>query len=133
MPKRQAKAKPEATSEKKSKASGTVFWLNNLKNQSFISHLLSYALILLFRELTDDSSGKGDDINLSSLLTEPGWKEKLDDEFSAPYFKSLEASMKDEFQKNEVFPPKDQIFNAFHMTPFDKVLIFLMTYNTHRD
>ena len=93
---------------------------------------MSYALILLFRELTDDSSGKGDDINRSSLLTEPGWKEKLDDEFSAPYFKSLEASMKDEFQKNEVFPPKDQIFNAFHMTPFDKVLIFLMTYNTHR-
>ena len=125
MPKRQTKAKQEETPEKKPKASGSFLVRTFGKKQSFISHLLSYTLILLFRELTDDSSGKGDEINLSSLLTESGWKEKLDDEFSAPYFKSLEASMKEEFKKNEVFPPKDQIFNAFHMTPFNKVFIFL--------
>lgn len=60
-------------------------------------------------------------MSISSLLTEPGWKEKLKDEFAAPYFKSLEESLKDEFKKEQVFPPKELIFNAFHTTPFDKV------------
>ena len=69
--------------------------------------------------LTDDV-GKPD-LSIPDLLIEPGWKEKLKDEFAAPYFKALEASLLDEFEKNEVFPPKELIFNAFHVTPFDKV------------
>ena len=77
--------------------------------------------IVFFLICSTDDVGKVDPSSISDLLTEPGWKEKLQDEFTAPYFRTLETSLLDEFKKNEVFPPRELIFNAFHITPFDKV------------
>ncbi len=55
----------------------------------------------------------------------PEWKEILQPEFDAPYFKELTDFVRHEYQTTKVFPPAGQIFNAFDScAPQDiKVLI----------
>lgn len=54
------------------------------------------------------------------------WQEALKDEFKKEYYKKLYAKVKEEYQTHAVFPPADDIFNAFHYTPLNdvKVVIF---------
>ncbi len=54
------------------------------------------------------------------------WQEALKDEFKKEYYKKLYAKVKEEYQTHTVFPPADDIFNAFHYTPLNdvKVVIF---------
>ncbi len=54
------------------------------------------------------------------------WQEALRDEFKKEYYKKLYAKVKEEYQTHTVFPPADDIFNAFHYTPLHdvKVVIF---------
>lgn len=49
------------------------------------------------------------------------WLLPLTPEFSKPYFKQLYSRVKEEYSKNVVFPPSDDIFNAFHLTPLANV------------
>ena len=49
----------------------------------------------------------------------------LASEFEQEYFKKLEETMATEYAAGkEIFPPKDLIFNAFNLTPFNKVWHF---------
>ncbi len=54
------------------------------------------------------------------------WQEALKDEFKKEYYKKLYAKVKEEYQTHTIFPPADDIFNAFHYTPLNdvKVVIF---------
>lgn len=52
---------------------------------------------------------------------EPGWKEKLKDEFDKDYFVNLTEFVKKEYLMTTIFPPGGLIFNAFNHCPFDKV------------
>ncbi|MBV6646475.1 MAG: uracil-DNA glycosylase [Cyclobacteriaceae bacterium] len=52
---------------------------------------------------------------------EDGWKGKLRDEFAKDYFAQLVNFVKEEYTKHTVYPPGNQIFNAFDHTPFDQV------------
>lgn len=54
------------------------------------------------------------------------WAEYLKPEFSKPYYKKLYDRVKDEYSRYQIFPPADDIFNAFHFTPLKdvKVVIF---------
>lgn len=54
------------------------------------------------------------------------WQEALGDEFKKEYYKKLYMKVKEEYQTRAVFPPADDIFNAFHYTPLNdvKVVIF---------
>lgn len=49
------------------------------------------------------------------------WLEQLKDQFSMPYYKDLYNFVVDEYTHNTVYPPSEEIFNAFHYTPFEKV------------
>lgn len=49
------------------------------------------------------------------------WLEKIGDEFSKPYYAELYKFVKEEYSKNIVFPPSEDIFNALHYTPYGKV------------
>ena len=61
-------------------------------------------------------------LNLKDLLLDPKWKDMLASEFEQEYFKKLEETMATEYAAGkEIFPPKDLIFNAFNLTPFNKV------------
>jgi uracil-DNA glycosylase len=54
------------------------------------------------------------------------WKEIIDHEKQQPYFKDLTKRVLKEYQTKTVFPPKEDIFNAFKLCPFHnvKVVIF---------
>lgn len=57
---------------------------------------------------------------------EPSWKEVLADEVSKPYFKDLAAFVREEYQKETVYPHPKHIFRAFELTPFDEVKVVIL-------
>lgn len=57
---------------------------------------------------------------------EESWQNILQDEFEKPYFKELVSFVKDEYTSQKVYPPGNQIFNAFEMCPFDKVEVVIL-------
>lgn len=65
-------------------------------------------------------------INLENVRIEPSWKEVLKDEFLSPYFAKIKSNLLNALQKGEVYPPNSLIFNAFNLTPFDKVKVVIL-------
>ena len=54
------------------------------------------------------------------------WINVLDEEFKKPYYIQLYKFIKDEYNTTLVFPPADDIFNAFHLTPLSNVKIVII-------
>jgi uracil-DNA glycosylase len=54
------------------------------------------------------------------------WRSVLADEFDKPYFKDLQAFLAGEREHHTVFPPEEDVFNAFKATPFDEVKVLLL-------
>lgn len=54
------------------------------------------------------------------------WLEKLSPEFKKPYYASLFQFVKQEYNTTQVFPPADDIFNAFHLTPLSQVKVVII-------
>ena len=52
---------------------------------------------------------------------ENDWLDVIKPEFKKPYYKDLFEKVKEEYHNYEVFPPSEEIFNAFHLTPYSKV------------
>lgn len=57
---------------------------------------------------------------------EESWKKVLQKEFDEDYFFKLVEFVKSEYQKSAVYPPAKFIFNAFELTPFDKVKVVIL-------
>jgi uracil-DNA glycosylase len=57
---------------------------------------------------------------------EEKWKELLKDEFISPYFQELKAFLLAEKSRSTVYPPGRLIFNAFNLTPADKVRVVIL-------
>lgn len=57
---------------------------------------------------------------------EPSWKRVLQDEFRENYFSKLVNFVKSEYQKSTVYPRARFIFNAFTLTPFNKVKVVIL-------
>ena len=54
------------------------------------------------------------------------WSEVLSDEFSKQYFIKLETFVEEERKSQKIYPPKDQVFTAFDLTPFEDVKVLLL-------
>ena len=54
------------------------------------------------------------------------WLEALKPEFRKPYYASLYRTISEEYRKTKVFPPSDDIFNAFHLTPLSAVKVVII-------
>lgn len=54
------------------------------------------------------------------------WLAELGAEFRKPYYKTLYEFVKTEYNTTQVFPPADDIFNAFHLTPLSKVKVVIL-------
>lgn len=54
------------------------------------------------------------------------WLEPLQTEFRKPYYKELYNFVKKEYSSTIIYPPSDEIFNAFHFTPLSKVKVLLL-------
>ena len=57
---------------------------------------------------------------------EPSWLEALRDEFQKPYMLQLKRFLLEEKKNHPVYPLGKNIFNAFWLTPFDKVKVVLL-------
>ena len=44
------------------------------------------------------------------------WLDAISLEFSKDYYKKLYTFVKDEYSKTIIYPPAEDIFNAFHFT-----------------
>ena len=49
------------------------------------------------------------------------WAPALQPEYKKEYYRKLYAFVNDEYASREIFPPADDIFNAFHLTPLKDV------------
>lgn len=49
------------------------------------------------------------------------WNEALKGEYSKPYYRELYKNVVNAYKTEQVFPPSEDIFNAFHLTPLSKV------------
>jgi uracil-DNA glycosylase len=54
------------------------------------------------------------------------WKDRLQDEFTKPYFESLISFVRSEYQSNTVYPPGKEIFRAFDVCSFDQVKVVII-------
>lgn len=54
------------------------------------------------------------------------WDLYLKDEISKPYFKELIKYIKKEYQEKTIYPPKNEIFNAFRYTPYEKTKVVII-------
>ena len=54
------------------------------------------------------------------------WLEALRPEFRQPYYASLYKKIVEEYRTYKVFPPSNDIFNAFHLTPLSKVKVVIL-------
>ncbi len=54
------------------------------------------------------------------------WRAILADEFDKPYFKELQELLANERKEHTVYPPEEDVFNAFKATPFNKVKVLLL-------
>lgn len=54
------------------------------------------------------------------------WKDVLKEEFQAEYYEKLRTFVKNEYKEKTIYPPADEIFNAFHFTPFNKVKCLIL-------
>ena len=58
---------------------------------------------------------------------EKSWLNILQHEFEKPYMQALKAFLVQEKQASKtIYPPSDQIFSAFDLTPFDKVKVVII-------
>lgn len=54
------------------------------------------------------------------------WLTELEPEFHKPYYAQLFRFVKDEYNSTQIFPPADDIFNAFHLTPLSQVKVVIL-------
>ena len=54
------------------------------------------------------------------------WQEQLSEEFHKEYYQKLFLFVKEQYSKVPVYPPAEELFNAFHLTPFEKVKVVIL-------
>lgn len=54
------------------------------------------------------------------------WLEALKDEFEKDYYKQLFEKVNEEYRTRLIFPPANDIFNAFHLTPLKDVKVVIL-------
>lgn len=60
------------------------------------------------------------------IRIDESWHRHLAREFEQPYFGTLRAFVREEYQSSSVFPPPAQIFRAFDECPFDAVHVVIL-------
>jgi len=64
---------------------------------------------------------------MSQVKIEASWKKVLRDEFQQPYMEAIrEFLLSEKSQGKKIYPPGSLIFNAFNLTPFDKVRVVII-------
>lgn len=54
------------------------------------------------------------------------WLKYIQGEFKKTYYKELYTFVRQEYDTHVIYPPADDIFNAFHFTPLSKVKVLIL-------
>ena len=54
------------------------------------------------------------------------WEAALKPEFSKPYYRSLYQKVREEYRTHVIYPPAQEIFTAFHLTPLKSVKVVIL-------
>jgi uracil-DNA glycosylase len=54
------------------------------------------------------------------------WQRVLAGEFTRPYWADLQAFVAREREEHTIYPPADEVYTAFRLTPFEKTHVFLL-------
>lgn len=54
------------------------------------------------------------------------WEEALKAEFGKPYYRQLFEKVGNAYRTERVYPPADEVFNAFHFTPLEDVKVVIL-------
>lgn len=66
-------------------------------------------------------------MTIETPLLEPGWRQHLEPEFGKAYMAQLDSFLTAEQKAGRtIYPPAADVFNALHMTPFDKVEVVIL-------
>jgi len=64
--------------------------------------------------------------NILSFLSKE-WYDLLNNEFEKPYFRNIVDILKTEKEQgNIIYPPENEIFSAFNLTPFNKIKVVII-------
>ena len=55
-----------------------------------------------------------------------GWEEALRDEFRQPYYRSLYNAIRKEYETRVIYPPSEDLFQAFALTPLERVKVVIL-------
>lgn len=64
---------------------------------------------------------------------ETSWRPVLETETDKPYWKNLQAFVREERAKYQVFPPDQEVFAALHLTPYEKVGVLILGQDPYHD
>lgn len=70
---------------------------------------------------------------MTHIRLSPSWQTVLAEEFEKPYFSKLQNFLLAERQSYTIYPPEDQIFSAFELTPYENVNVFLLGQDPYHD
>lgn len=59
-------------------------------------------------------------------IGEKSWEKILQDEMEKPYFRKLMEELDKAYEQGKVYPQKHEIFQAFRLTPYDRVKVVLL-------
>ena len=63
---------------------------------------------------------------MKKVEIEQSWYSLLENEFNKEYFNKLRTFIKLEYKQKNIFPPAKLIFNAFNLTPVEKVKVIII-------
>ena len=73
--------------------------------------------------LFDDAPG---DASVDTPPLPPDWLAALGDEFRKPYWSRLSNFVAQERRTQTIYPPTEDMYSAFHLTPYDATSVFLL-------
>ncbi|WP_027438255.1 uracil-DNA glycosylase [Lachnospira multipara] len=62
-----------------------------------------------------------------------GWKSRLDDEFKKDYYLKLEDFINHEYENEEIFPTRENLFTALNLTDISEVKVVILGQDPYHD
>ena len=63
---------------------------------------------------------------MKHIYYDKSWDFIFDDQLPQPYFQKLVNILEKEYEENIIHPPKEHIFNAFKLTPFNEIKVVII-------
>jgi uracil-DNA glycosylase len=62
-----------------------------------------------------------------------GWAQALSAEFKKPYWQDLQEFVAEERKTQEIFPPENEVYSAFELTPYNDVKVVILGQDPYHD